>query len=80
MWILYGLLSGLFYALGNVAFGINCTQLGVASIGFLGPSTLIIVLIYRFVDFCLTKKYTGQWIDKANSNYWQLTVSDGENS
>ena len=76
MWVLYGLLSGLFYALGNVAYGINCSQLGVASMGFLGPSTLFIVLIYRFVGFYHTKKDTGQWIDKANSNYWQLTVSD----
>ena len=70
LWILYGLLGGLFYALGNVAFGINCTQSGVWAVGFIGPSTFVLILIYRMVHGCLTKKCTGYWIDKSNSNYW----------
>ena len=72
MWILLILLAGFFYALGNVAFGISCSQLGVYGAGFPAPISLVLVITYRGVEACKTKKRTGHFIDKANSNYWKV--------
>ena len=73
MWIWLSLSAGFVYALGNVTFGINCSQLGVYGAGFPGPITFILIAIYRFYTMCKTKQATGKWIDKANSNYWRIS-------
>ena len=49
LWIVYALGSGLIYALGNVIFGMNCSQKGVYGGGFPGPATLIMVCTYRII-------------------------------
>ena len=78
MWILLAMLAGFFYALGNVAFGISCSQLGVYGAGFPAPISLFIVIIYRGIEACKIKRRTGHFIDKAHSNYWKMRqVDDG---
>lgn len=72
MWILLAMLAGFFYALGNVSFGIRCSQLGIYGAGFPAPTSLLLFTIYRGVEACILKKRTGHFIDKANSNYWKV--------
>ena len=69
-WILLAILSGFFYGVGNVIFGINCSQLGLFGAGFVGPSTFTVVALYRLVQACKTKQQKGQFIDYENSAYW----------
>ena len=78
MWILLAMLGGLFYALGNVAFGISCSQLGIYGAGIPAPISLLLVLIYRGVEACAIKRRTGHFIDKASSNYWKVRQVDDE--
>lgn len=47
LWVVNGLAAGLTYALGNVAFGINCSQKGVYGGGFPGPASLFFVGLYK---------------------------------
>ena len=76
LWIVHGLGSGLCFALGNVAFGISCSQRGIYGAGFPGPATLLITGLYRLGTLYNTKKRTGKWVDKENSNYWVATQND----
>ena len=48
LWIFHALMSGLTFALGNVVFGINCSQKGVYGGGFPGPASLLLVSIFKF--------------------------------
>ena len=69
--MVHALGSGLTFALGNVVFGINCSQKGIYGGGFPGPASLFFVGLYKLVDQCRVKRKTGKWVDKANSNYWK---------
>lgn len=74
------MLAGFFYALGNVTFGRNCSQLGFWGAGFPGPITFIVMFIYRVYYVCRTKQRTGQWVDKPNSNYWRVATTSSVNN
>ena len=63
--------AGLTYALGNVAFGISCSQKGIYGVGFIGPASLLLANLYKFYGQAKIKRETGNWIDKENSNYWK---------
>jgi len=52
LWIVHALASGLTFALGNVVFGINCSQNGVYGGGFPGPASLLMVGLYKFYAQC----------------------------
>ena len=71
IWIFLAMLGGLFYSLGNVAFGISCSQLGVWGAGFVGPVTFVACAIYRVIEACRNKRRMGNFIDKEHSAYWR---------
>ena len=72
--------SGLTFALGNVVFGINCSQKGVYGGGFPGPASLLLVGLYKFYEQIQVRRKTGHWIDKANSNYWKRADKERESA
>ena len=91
LWVVHGLGAGLFYALGNVFFGINCSQKGVYGGGFPGPASVILVGLYKLYEQWQVKRKTGRWVDKENSNYYKkvtkneidalnVSVEKGENT
>ena len=68
-------MSGLTFALGNVVFGMNCSQHGVLGGGFPGPASLLMVCIYKFFSQLRVKRATGYWVDKTKSNYYKKVAS-----
>lgn len=71
-WILLAMTAGLSYGLGNVAYGKNCSQLGVWGSGMTGPITLFVIVAYRLFQACQLKRKTGRFVDKSNSNFWSV--------
>ena len=69
-WIWLACGAGFTFALGNVALGINLSQLGLMGAMFPGPFTVIMLSIYRIYEACKIKGKTGSFIDKPTSNYW----------
>ena len=66
------------YALGNVAFGISCSQYGLLGTGLTGPTGFLMIFLYRLVEACQNKRRLGTWIDKANSNYWCVDATEND--
>ena len=67
--------AGLSFALGNTVMGLYCSKHGFWGGAFTGPMPLLLTLIYRLGQACcITKRRTGNFIDKANSNYWKPAV------
>ena len=66
------MVAGLTFALGNVVFGINISQHGFHGATFTTPITLFVAVCYRCVAACRTRRQTGMWLDKVNSNYWRV--------
>ena len=58
------LMAGFTFALGNVAFGINLSQLGLIGSGFPGHFTVILILFYHTYEAFKIKKQTGNFIDR----------------
>ena len=44
---MYAGATGLVFALGNVVFGINCSQLGIYGMGTTGPASLVVIGLYK---------------------------------
>ena len=75
-WILFAMGAGFFYGIGNTIFGIHCSQLGIFGAGFIGPSTFLLVALYRMIESCRIKRRMGSFIDKENSAYWRKVNND----
>lgn len=72
-WVYLALCAGFVFGLGNVIFGINLSQKGIWGSGFIGPASLCIVGLYRLLaQYFSVKRVTGNWIDKADSNYYRV--------
>ena len=69
-WLLFALLAAASFGLGNVAFGLHCSQRGIFGASFTGPAGLLILTVYRMVTQARVKLTTGFWVDKNNSNYY----------
>ena len=76
MWIVLAVGAAFVYSLGNVAFGIGCSEYGITGAGLPGPSALFICLTYRLVQACVTKSRVGTFVDYQNSHWWVLTTSN----
>ena len=77
-WMFFALFAGCSYGLGNVVFGLNCSQHGLFGASYIGPSGLIVLVAYRLWTQARVKLETGTWVDKNNSNYYEPLTSRGE--
>ena len=57
--------------MGNVVFGLHCSQRGIFGASFTGPAGLAILITYRIITQLRVKYKTGFWVDKNNSNYFE---------
>jgi len=69
-WVWCAVVSGLTCGLGNYFMGVNLANTGMMGPGFTGPLGLIILLSYRAVQACRSKKKHGKFVNFKKSNWF----------
>jgi len=58
------------FAVGNFFFGRSLADKGIWGVAITGPTSLVFLIIYRVYTICKTKRETGYFVDKKNSNWY----------
>ena len=70
LWVPMAISIGILYSIADVILSNSMSSKGIWAVGFLGPSTVFSIGVYRMIQACKLRYHDGIWIDKTNSNYW----------